>query len=89
MKSDHFFRVNGIRMLWRYVALTGNAEGWAYIGKKILIDSRLKNRRRLECEVHEFLHQANPTIGEEHIESQSAELARILWALGYRRIDEV
>lgn len=52
--------------------------------ERVLIDSRLKGRARLETEIHEFLHAANPTHSEEHVTQQGKDLARILWCLGYR-----
>jgi len=93
MPANHRFTINGIKWLWRYTRLRGCAAGWTFFEndaspgtQKVLIDDRLKGRVRLETEAHEFLHAANPTICEEHITQQAAELARILWALGYRRI---
>jgi hypothetical protein len=92
MPSDHHFLINGCRWLWRYTRLRGNAVGWTFItdpknqtiNERVLIDSRLKGRARLETEIHEFLHAANPTHSEEHVSQQGADLARILWCLGYR-----
>jgi len=92
MPSDHHFTVNGLRWLWRYTRLRGQAAGWAYLPdvknplleRKILIDSRLKNRSRLETEIHEALHASFPQMSEETITQAGADIARILWALGYR-----
>jgi len=89
---DHHFQIDGIRWLWRYVRLRGKAIGWTYpaepndpkAGRKILIDSGLRGRSRLEIEIHEFLHAANPTQSEEHVDQQGRDLAKILWSLGYR-----
>lgn len=87
---SHHFLICGIRYAWRYVKLRGGAEGWAYVGgekPKILIDSRLKRRARLETECHEFLHAANPTLSEDHVHKQAHDLAKVLWTLGYRLVD--
>jgi len=89
---DHHFSIAGIRWLWRYARLRGAASGWAYFldpsnpaaGRKILIDSSLRGRARLEIEIHEFTHASNPTLSEEHVDRQGKDLAKILWALGYR-----
>jgi hypothetical protein len=54
------------------------------VREKVLIDERLKGRARLNTEIHEFLHAANPTQSEEHVTQQGDDLARILWSLGYR-----
>jgi hypothetical protein len=90
--ADHHFTIAGLRWLWRYTRLRGQAAGWAYLPdlknpqleRKILIDSRLKNRARLETEIHEALHASFPQMSEETITQAGADLARILWALGYR-----
>jgi hypothetical protein len=89
---NHHFKINGVSWLWRYVRLKGRAAGWTYMRdpknpdaeEKILIDERLSGRMRLNVEIHEFLHAANPTHSEEHVTQQGNDLARILWALGYR-----
>lgn len=52
--------------------------------KKVLIDERLTGRARMNTEIHEFLHAANPTQSEEHVTQQGDDLTRILWSLGYR-----
>lgn len=97
MPSDHHFKIGGLRWLWRYTRLRGRAAGWAYLpdpGKpnhgtrKVLIDSRLKGRTRLETEVHEAIHCAFPQMSEESVTMAGADIARILWALGYRITEE-
>jgi hypothetical protein len=96
MPENHSFRINGVRWLWRYARLKGRAIGWAQwpdnrspnLEKKVLIDERLTGRARLDTEIHEYLHAANPTLSEEHVAQQGTELSRILWALGYRRMEE-
>jgi hypothetical protein len=92
MPTDHHFLINGCRWLWRYTRLRGNANGWTFykhpsnqtVNERVLVDSRLKGRSRLETEIHEFLHASNPTHSEEHVTQQGRDLARILWCLGYR-----
>lgn len=96
MPSNHRFRINGVAWLWRYARLRGGAEGWTFVKtpktpnvqQKILVDERLTGRRRLEVEVHEFLHAANPTMDEEHVDQQGKDLSKILWSLGYRLKEE-
>ena len=51
---------------------------------KILIDSSLRGSRRLEIEIHEFLHAANPSLSEDHVAVQAKDLSVILWKLNYR-----
>lgn len=96
MTRTHHFLINGVRWVWRYTRLKGTAIGWTYmpdpknlnVHKKVLIDDRLKGRARLNTEIHEFLHAANPTHSEEHVTQQGDDLTRILWALGYRLREE-
>lgn len=94
MASDHLFTIAGLKWPWRYTRLKGQANGWTYLpdpkrptNRKILIDDRLTGRLRLEVEVHEALHALFPQISEETITDAAKDVARILWALGYR-IDE-
>ena len=92
MPSDHHFLIAGVRWLWRYTRLKGAAAGWAYLPdaknpqlpRKVLIDQRLEKRQRLETEIHEALHCCFPQVSEETITQAGADIARILWALGYR-----
>lgn len=96
MPRNHYFLINGVRWLWRYARLRGSADGWTYVRtpktphvtQKIIIDERAAGRRRLDLEIHEFLHAANPTMDEEHVDQQGKDLSRILWSLGYRLREE-
>jgi len=77
--------ISGQKFDWRYSRLRGKANGWCYhLEKKILIDSRLSGVKRLEVELHEFLHASNPNHSEEAVTMQAADLAEILWKIGYR-----
>ena len=85
--TDHRFTINDEKWLWRYSPLKGSADGWTEFSKrKVLINSRLKSRTRLETECHEALHAIlGPNIvSEECVTKTAAELSRILWSLGYR-----
>jgi len=97
MGKDHHFLINGVRWLWRYAQLKGKADGWTYMpdpkyptskNKKVLINDNLRGRARLSCEIHEFLHAANPTQSEGHVTQQGEDLSRILYVLGYRLKEE-
>lgn len=89
---DYRFLICGKTWLWRYARLVGRAAGWTIWPDekskdqqlKILIDSSLRGSRRLEIEIHEFLHAANPSISEEHVAAQAKDLSVILFKLGYR-----
>ena len=54
---------------------------------EIHIDSRLKGVDHLETVVHEVMHILQPKWSEIRVIGNSKELTRILWELGYRRID--
>lgn len=90
--ADHHFTINGLRWLLRFTRLRGQAAGWAYLPdpkkprmpRKILVDSRLVGRAKLETVIHEVLHVCYPTASEEHITESARDLARVLWALNYR-----
>jgi hypothetical protein len=85
----HHFVIAGKKWLWKYTRLKGRAEGWAYIPEgrgtgKVLIDNRLKNRVRLEVELHEALHCIFPQMSEQTITEGAKDLSKVLWHLGYR-----
>jgi hypothetical protein len=90
--TDHHFSIRGVRVLWRYARLRGRAAGWSItpderrpdLARKVLIDARLRGRVRLETEIHEALHQLFPDLAEETVTAAGRDLARILYALGYR-----
>jgi hypothetical protein len=85
MPSDHHYTLNGEKWLWRYSSLKGSADGWTEFAKrKVLINEKLKGRARLECELHEGIHASLPTTSEEAVTRVAADLAKILWSLGYR-----
>lgn len=96
MSSTHHFMLAGVRWVWRYTRLRGQADGWAYIPdpstpnlpRKVLIDSRLKGRTRLETELHEALHVSFPQMSEDTITVTARDISRVLWFLGYRVQDD-
>lgn len=64
------------------------AAGLAWTEKRtIAIDKRLKGLDRLETIVHEIIHVQNPKWPEIMVEGKAAEIAKILWDLGYRHCD--
>lgn len=98
MPSDHHFLLAGKRWLLRFTRLRGSAIGWTFlkdpknqnVNERILIDERAytKGRAGLELLIHELLHALNPTQSEEHVSQQGADIARVLWALGWRRKED-
>lgn len=84
--QDHHFQIDSQKWLWRYSPLKGQAAGWTEWDKrKVLIDVKLRGRTRLETEIHEAIHASfGRTISEETVTQSAADIARILWSLGYR-----
>lgn len=81
--------IAGVRWLWRYTRLRGTADGWTQYQTKrqpatVLIHDRLKRRKRLEIELHEWLHCVFPQVDESVVADAAKDGARLLWTLGYR-----
>jgi len=56
--------------------------------KTITINSRLRGEELLDTIIHEVLHAASwDVLDEGFVEQTATDLARILWKLGYRKID--
>jgi len=53
----------------------------------IYIDPRLKGRKALEIYIHETMHLLDPDDSEEEIVRKSIVLCKLLWRLGYRKVD--
>ena len=93
MADDHVFTLNGDeRWLLRFTTLKGAAYGYTFSQKakhpRIILDARMRGRKKLEVLVHELLHALNPTQSEEHVEQQGKDIARVLWALNYREAND-
>ena len=69
--------------------IVGQAEQTPGKPRVIKILSRLKGQDRLETIVHELTHAASWPLDETFIETFAVDVARVLWRLGYRQIDEV
>ena len=63
------------------------AHGIAESDGIIYLDPRLKGKKHLEIVIHEVEHLLNPMDDEETIIEKSVTLCKVLWNLGYRRID--
>ena len=95
MATDHVFSIMGKKIRWRYARLRGQADGWTYYSDppgtgaqdRVVLNEKLKGRARLETEIHEFFHLVNPSLSESHVTQAAADLARILYALGYRKTE--
>jgi len=53
-------------------------------GSTIAIRSTLEGQYRLEVELHEMLHAADWSKGEEWVHGVAHDIAKVLWRLGYR-----
>lgn len=58
-------------------------------GKEIRIRKTLRGEERLEVLIHESLHAVNWSLDEEHVNEISQDIARLLWRLNYRSLDEI
>ena len=95
MPSDHEFKIMGKKIPWRYTRLRGSSDGWAYmkdpknqdIRERVIINEALKGRPLMETEIHEYLHLAvGHLASEEWVTQAAADLARIMHAVGYRKV---
>lgn len=52
--------------------------------KEIVVSTRLKGEHKLEVIIHELLHFAHWDLDEEAVTDTAADIARVLWRLGWR-----
>jgi len=91
--EDHVFTLNGDeRWLVRFTDLKGQAYGYTFSQKskrpRVLIHNGLKGRHRLTIIVHELLHCIFPTASEEHVEQAGKDIAKVLYSLSYREVND-
>lgn len=79
--------INGKRFKWYRQAVDGMCDPPGR-GAGINVDPRLKGRRELEVVIHECLHGAFWKLSERKVERFAADVARVLWRVGYRRQQE-
>lgn len=53
--------------------------------RRIEVDERLTGKKQLETFIHETIHIAFPFLYETTVEEGAAEIASVLWRVGYRR----
>lgn len=63
------------------------AYGIAESDGTIYIDPRLRGRKELEILIHETYHLLQPEASEEEVIEKSVTLTKLLWRMGYRKID--
>lgn len=42
----------------------------------------------LDCIIHESIHACIPTLAEDPVETSATSIAKLLWKLGWRKLDE-
>jgi hypothetical protein len=63
------------------------AHGIAESDGIIYIDPRLRGRKELEILIHETYHLLEPEASEEQVIEKSVILTKLLWKMGYRKVD--
>lgn len=57
--------------------------------KRIRISDRLRGRHQLEVIAHEVLHAAWWALDEDFVRECAEDLGRVLWRLGYRKVEGI
>lgn len=65
----------------------GHCDSPKAVGKRILINHTLKGQEELDTIIHEVFHAGFWHVDETVVEEFGTDLARILWKLGYRRVE--
>lgn len=63
------------------------AHGIAESDGVIYIDPRLRGRKEMEILIHEAYHLLQPEAEEDEVIEKSVTLTKLLWRLGYRKVD--
>lgn len=63
------------------------AHGIAESDGIIYIDPRLRGRKEMEILIHETYHLLEPEASEEEVIEKSVILTKLLWKMGYRKVD--
>jgi len=63
------------------------AHGIAESDGIIYIDPRLRGRKEMEILIHETYHLLEPEASEEEVIQKSVILTKLLWRMGYRKVD--
>ena len=93
-ETQEGIRVKIMGKVWwvrRLSQLKGNY-GWCdkpcTKNKQIAVYTRLRGLTELDTIIHECLHAGFNDLKEDSIDEFASDLARILWRLGYRKIDQ-
>ena len=78
-------RKSGVKIIYRKLGREQARGQYIPATNTIEIDPRLRGIEHLEILLHESLHALQPHHDEETVARDAFNLARILWADGYRR----
>lgn len=92
--SSFWLYIDGARWRFRFVKSSqippdrwGDCDPPSNPKRTIRVREALKAKDRLETVIHEVLHAQHPYASEQTVQQQSLELSRLLWRLGYRRVE--
>jgi hypothetical protein len=93
MQSDPLFLVF-LNKRWKFLRCTlskdlcGQCDDPTVTDKAIKVSKKLVGRDELDTILHECLHACFWHLDEGIVEQASTDLARALWRLGYRKVNE-
>ena len=66
----------------------GSCDPPEFKGKKVKISTKVpKGETELDTIIHEVMHACYFDLAEEAVDESASDLARILWRLGYRKVE--
>lgn len=78
-------KMRGVQFELTFGRVPGGDDGQTHrINHTIIINSRIRNKRKLAAIVHEILHACLWDLDEDAIEEADESMTDALWALGYR-----
>jgi hypothetical protein len=64
------------------------AVGLAWKEERVIaIDRRLKGIQKIDTSIHELLHVMFPELTESQVTKSASEMAKVLWDMGIRFVD--
>ena len=67
--------------------IDGSCDQYACNERFIHINAPLNTQKGLITVIHESLHASNWCAGEKVVDRTSTDIGRLLWRLGYRRVE--
>lgn len=86
-------RVKIMGRMWEFCRLSQLRKNYGWCddpktkGKRIAVWSRLTGLTELDTTIHECIHAGLPDIKEDTVSEFATDLARVLWRLGYRKVE--